>query len=156
MSRKNINKVDLGKNETLAINIFSEFLAIDSLIKSSISRKLPNEMELSHFMVLNYFSHLQTEKTPAQLAKIFRVTKGAMTNTIYKLERKGYVHSRPDWKDGRKKLISLSPSGESAREAAVKNMGPIFIELVQTLGCERLKDLVPKLRDIRLHLNKTY
>ena len=51
MSRKNINRVDLGKNEALAINIFSEFLAIDSLIKSSISQKLPNEMELSHFMV---------------------------------------------------------------------------------------------------------
>ena len=155
MSRNNINRVDLEKNEALAINIFSEFLAIDSLIKSRISQKLPNEMELSHFMVLNYFSHLKTEKTPAQLAKIFRVTKGAMTNTIKKLEGKGYVHSRPDWKDGRKKLISLSTSGESAGEAAVKNMGPIFIELVQTLGCERLKDLVPKLRDIRLHLNKT-
>tara|TARA_B100000287_G_scaffold218185_1_gene205776 strand:- start:275 stop:742 length:468 start_codon:yes stop_codon:yes gene_type:complete len=154
MSRENISRVDLGKNEDLAINIFSEFLAIDSLIKSSISRKLPNEMELSHFMVLNYFSHLQTEKTPAQLAKIFRVTKGAMTNTIKKLERKGYVHSRPDWKDGRKKLISLSKSGESAREAAVKNMDPIFIELVQTLGYQRLKDLVPELRDIRIHLNK--
>ena len=154
MSRENISRVDLGKNEDLAINIFSEFLAIDSLIKSSISQKLPNEMELSHFMVLNYFSHLKTEKTPAQLAKIFRVTKGAMTNTIKKLERKGYVHSRPDWKDGRKKLISLSKSGESAREAAVKNMDPIFIELVQTLGYQRLKDLVPELRDIRIHLNK--
>ena len=155
MSRKNINKVDLGKNEALAINIFSEFLAIDSLIKSTISRKLPNEMELSHFMVLNYFSHLQTEKTPAQLAKIFRVTKGAMTNTINKLQKKGYVHSRPDWQDGRKKLISLSSAGKLAGEAAVKNMSPIFIDLIQTLGHERLKDLVPELRDIRIHLNKT-
>ena len=155
MREKNINRVDLEKNETLAINIFSEFLAIDSLIKSSIYRKLPDDMELSHFMVLNYFSHLQTEKTPAQLAKIFRVTKGAMTNTINKLQKKGYVHSRPDWQDGRKKLISLSAAGKLAAEAAVKNMSPIFIDLVQTLGHEELKDLVPKLRDIRIHLNKT-
>ena len=39
-------------------------------------------MELSHFMVLNYFFHLKGEKTPAQLAKTFRVTKGAITNTL--------------------------------------------------------------------------
>ena len=119
-SETKLNQIDIKKNESLAINIFSEFLAIDNLIKSGLSQKLPNEMELSHFIVLNYFSHLKTEKTPAQLAKIFRVTKGAMTNTINKLERKGYVHSRPDWEDRRKKLISISDSGNLARESAVK------------------------------------
>ena len=144
----------LRKTESLAITTLSELLAVDNLIKSNISNKLPNNMELSQFMVLNYFFHLKGEKTPAQLAKIFRVTKGAMTNTINKLEQKGYVHSRPDWNDGRKKLISLSDSGNTARADAIKNVSPFFFNLVKNLGKDKLKSIVPTLREIRIHLSE--
>ena len=150
----NTEETQLEKTEALAINALSELLAVDNLIKSNISHTLPNDMELSHFMVLNYFFHLKGEKTPAQLAKIFRVTKGAMTNTINKLEQKGYIHSRPDWNDGRKKLISISSSGNMAREAAIKNMNPFFFNLVKNLGPDKLKSVVPTLREIRIHLSK--
>ena len=149
-----IGETDLKKTEALAINTLSELLAVDNLVKSNISNKLPNHMELSHFMVLNYFFHLKGEKTPAQLAKIFRVTKGAMTNTINKLEQKGYIHSRPDWNDGRKKLISLSNAGDLARAAAIKNMSPFFLSLVKNLGQDKLKSIIPTLREIRIHLSK--
>ena len=152
--KTDISEIQLKKTEALAINILSELLAIDNLIKSNISHKLPNDMELSHFMVLNYFFHLKGEKTPAQLAKIFRVTKGAMTNTINKLDQKGYIHSRPDWADGRKKLISLSDSGNIARAAAIKNMSPFFFSLVKNLGQDKLKSIVPTLREIRIHFSK--
>ena len=86
-------------------------------------------MELSQFMVLNYFFHLKGEKTPAQLAKIFRVTRGAMTNTIHKLEQKGYIHSRPDWSDGRKKLISLNDSGNTAEQPQSETLAHFFLAL---------------------------
>ncbi len=154
MSEKNLNQMNSGRNEAIAMNIFSEFFAVDNLIKSNISQKLPSNMELSHFTVLNYFFHLKAEKTPAQLAKIFRVTKGAMTNTITKLEKKGYVHSRPDWEDGRKKLISISDSGILAREVAIRNIRPVFLNLVQNLSHEKLKSAMSVLREIRLHLSK--
>ena len=154
-SQKNdIGDTQLKKTESLAITALSELLAVDNLIKSNISNKLPNDMELSQFMVLNYFFHLKGEKTPAQLAKIFRVTKGAMTNTIHKLEQKGFIHSRPDWSDGRKKLISLSDSGNTARAAAIKNVSPFFFSLVKSLGQNKLKSIVPILREIRILFSK--
>jgi predicted dehydrogenase len=42
-----------------------------------------------------------------------------MTNTLAKLEWAGHVHIRPDWDDARRKLVSISPSGRAAREAAI-------------------------------------
>ncbi|HNK68572.1 MAG TPA: helix-turn-helix domain-containing protein, partial [Flavobacteriales bacterium] len=43
-------------------------------------------MELSHFSVLNHLARTGEERTPAQLARAFHVTRGAMTNTLTKLE----------------------------------------------------------------------
>ena len=52
-------------------------------------------MEVSHFSVLNHLARINDERSPAQLAKSFHVTRGAMTNTLRKLELAGYVHIRP-------------------------------------------------------------
>ena len=65
--------------------------------RAQLKAALPKGMELSHFSVLNHFAHLGGEKTPAQLARIFHVTKGAMTNTLTRLSASGYIHIRPDW-----------------------------------------------------------
>ena len=43
-----------------------------------------------------------------QLAKSFHVTKGAMTNTLSKLEASGYINIRPDWNDARKNKLKLA------------------------------------------------
>lgn len=111
---------------------------------------MPKGMELSHFMVLNHFSRLGGEKTPAQLARVFHVTKGAMTNTIRKLDDAGYVHVRPDWDDARRKWVSLSPAGQAARDRAVTNIAPVLDELVAGVRDDELRAALPILRAIRL------
>ena len=93
------------------IALFSEIVMVETLARNRLTRALPRGMELSHFMVLNHFARLGGEKTPAQLARVFHVTKGAMTNTVARLEAAGYVHVRPDWEDGRRKLVSISHAG---------------------------------------------
>ena len=85
----------------LAIALFSELLTADQLLRSRLTRVLPNRMEISHFSVLNHLAR-GGERTPAQLARSFHVTRGAMTNTLGKLELAGYVHIRPDWDDARR------------------------------------------------------
>ena len=77
-------------------------------------------MELSHFMALNHLARASSERTPAQLADRFHVTRGAMTNTLSRLEAAGHVHIRPDWDDARRKLVSISPAGRAARDAALR------------------------------------
>ena len=124
----------------------------DQLARARLSRVLPKGMELSHFSVLNHLAHTGGERTPAQLARLFHVTKGAMTNTLGKLEAAGYVHIRPDWDDARRKLVAISPAGERARDDAVKAVAPVFDGLVGTLGADRIRTALPFLRDLRSKL----
>ena len=140
-------------NDPLAVSLFSEISAIDHLFKVRLSKTLPQGMELSHFAVLNHFSTLQGEKTPAQLARSFNVTKGAITNTLTKLSKMGYIHIRPDWDDGRSKQVSISNAGKSARDNAVSAIEPIIGELMKVLGQKKAKALIPFLRDLRILLN---
>ena len=142
-------------NDPLAVSLFSEISAIDHLFKVQLSKTLPMGMELSHFAVLNHFTTLQGEKTPAQLARSFNVTKGAITNTLTKLSQMGYVHIRPDWDDGRKKLVSLSKAGRNARDNAVSSIEPIVGNLMKVIGPEKAKALIPFLRDLRILLNQS-
>ncbi|MEP5154814.1 MarR family transcriptional regulator [Planktotalea sp.] len=136
----------------LAVMLFSEILTVDQLLRSRLSRVLPKGMEISHFSVLNLLASQAAERTPAQLAKSFHLTRGAMTNTLGKLEWAGYVHIRPDWDDARRKLVSISPAGRAARDAALEGISPVISEIVDGLGDGKLQAVLPTLRDLRQKL----
>jgi DNA-binding MarR family transcriptional regulator len=137
------------KTEDIAVALFGELFMADQLARTRLSKVLPKGMELSHFGVLNHLAGLADERTPAQLAKAFHVTRGAMTNTLSRLEWAGHVHIRPDWDDARSKLVSISPSGRAARDAAVAVIAPLIADAVQALGAERVRAVLPVLRELR-------
>jgi len=134
---------------SLAIALFSELLTADHLVRNRLSNASPKGMEISHFSVLNHLARVGDERAPAQLAKSFHVTRGAMTNTLSKLEWAGYVHIRPDWDDARRKMVAISPAGKQARDAALAAISPMISELVGELGDEKVRAVLPILRDLR-------
>lgn len=136
----------------LAVTLFSEILTNEQLIRNRLSRVLPKGMEISHFSVLNHLAHVGAERSPAQLAKSFHVTRGAMTNTLSKLEWAGYVHIRPDWDDARRKMVTISPAGRQARDAAIAAITPLITEMVEELGEDRVRATLPVLRELRTKL----
>lgn len=138
--------------EDLAVSLFGELLTADQLARNRISKALPKGMELSHFSVLNHLAGVQDERTPAQLAKAFHVTRGAMTNTLSKLEWAGHIHIRPDWDDARRKFVAISPAGRAARDAAVQSVVPVIGDLVKALGADRVRAVLPVLRELRTRL----
>ena len=140
--------------DSLAVSLFSEILTVDQLARNNIARVLPRGMELSQFSVLNHLAHVGLEKTPAQLARAFHVTRGAMTNTLSKLEWAGWVHVRPDWDDARRKLVSISPSGMAARNAAVAAITPMIADVVTRVGTDRVRTVLPILREMRVMLSE--
>ena len=142
----------MNNENSLAVPLFGEILALDQLVRNRLAKVLPKGMELSHFSVLNQLSHTKSERTPAQIAKSFRVTRGAMTNTLNKLELSGYIHVRPDWEDARRKMVSISPAGMVARNNALAAVTPIIEDLSRDMGEERLKAIVPILRELRQKL----
>lgn len=141
-------------SNSLAVTLFSEILTNEQLIRSKLSKVLPKGMEISHFSVLNHLSRAGAERSPAQLAKSFHVTRGAMTNTLSKLEWAGYIHIRPDWDDARRKMVAISPAGQRARDAALSAITPVISDLVSELGEDRVRATLPVLRELRLQLDK--
>lgn len=139
-------------SNSLAVALFSEILTNEQLIRNRLSRVLPKGMEISHFSVLNHLARAGDERSPAQLAKSFHVTRGAMTNTLSKLEWAGYVHIRPDWDDARRKMVAISHSGRQARDAAIAAITPMVSELISDLGEDKVRASLPVLRELRSKL----
>jgi len=135
--------------ENLSIALFSEMFMADQLARTALSKALPKGMELSHFSVLNHLANAGDARSPAGLARTFHVTRGAMTNTLGKLEWAGHVHIHPDWDDARRKLVTISPAGRKARDAALSSIAPIIAEVVTGIGPDRARAALPVLRAIR-------
>jgi len=140
------------KTDDLAVALFGELFMADQLARNRISKVLPKGMELSHFSVLNHLARIGEERSPAQLARAFHVTRGAMTNTLARLEWAGHIHIRPDWEDARRKLVVISPSGRAARDSAVATVVPLIAEVAQAVGADRVRALLPVLRELRIKL----
>ncbi|SEL02610.1 MarR family winged helix-turn-helix transcriptional regulator [Pacificibacter marinus] len=138
--------------DSLAVALFSEIFMADQLARNRLTKALPKGMEISHFSVLNHLARSGDERSPAQLARAFHVTRGAMTNTLSKLEWAGHIHIRPDWDDARRKFISISPSGTVARDAALAAIAPILNQVVDSIGQDKVKNALPVLREMRIRL----
>ncbi|MEO1911873.1 MAG: MarR family transcriptional regulator [Paracoccus sp. (in: a-proteobacteria)] len=143
--------IDLS-TDRLAASLFAEVLIAEQLSRNLISKALPGGMQISHFSVLNLLAHVNEERTPAQLARAFHVTRGAMTNTLSRLEWAGHVHIRPDWDDARRKFVSLSPAGRAARDNALAAFMPLIAGVVRKIGAERVRSALPVLREMRVQL----
>ncbi|MBU0644377.1 MAG: MarR family transcriptional regulator [Alphaproteobacteria bacterium] len=141
-------------NDSLSVALFSEIFMADQLARNRLTKAMPKGMEISHFSVLNHLARANDERSPAQLARAFHVTRGAMTNTLNKLEWAGHVHIRPDWDDARRKFVSISPSGRSARDAALAAIAPILSDIVEAIGTERVRAALPVLREMRIRLEE--
>ena len=135
--------------DRLAVALFSEILTADQLVRARLGRALPKGMELSHFAVLDYLAQHEGERSPAELARTFHLSRGAMTNTLTRLEWAGHVHIRPDWDDARRKRVAISPAGATAREAALAAIRPILSAAVREIGEDRVRAAIPVLRAIR-------
>ncbi len=140
------------RTDDLAVSLFGELFMADQLARNRVSKALPKGMELSHFSVLNHLARLNEERTPAQLARAFHVTRGEMTKTLTKLEWAGHVHIRPDWDDARQKFVAISPAGRAARDAAVAAVIPMIADVVQSLGPDKVRAVLPILREMRVKL----
>ena len=141
--------------DALAASLISEVFISEQLARDLIGKSLPMGMQSSHFSVLNLLAHLNVERSPAELAEAFHVTRGAMTNTLSRLEWAGHVHIRPDWDDARRKFVAISPAGRAARDAALASFMPRIADVVRDVGADRVRAALPVLRMLRKQLEET-
>lgn len=133
---------------------FNEIGIINQLVTTQLERALPDGLRLSHFSVLSHFVRLGGDRSPAQLASAFQVTKGAMTNTLQKLEAKGLVRIRVNPEDGRGKLVTITEKGRRVWNKAVAAIAPSLAEFEKAFSKKSVKDALPFLQEVRTYLDE--
>lgn len=133
---------------------FTEIGIIEQLARTRLESVLPDNMRMSHFVLLNHLLRLGGKWSPARLAAALQVTRAAITNTLKRLERDGLVEVEVDPADGRGKLVVLTRAGKSRRDACVDSIKPLLAELQDRFGNEMFADTLPVLRDLRIYLDR--
>lgn len=136
------------------VQVFTEIGIIHQLVTARLERSLPDGMSAAQFGVLTHFCRRGGVETPARLARAFQVTKGAMTNTIQRLEAQGFVQVVPDEADGRRKLVSLTPEGAAAYERAIAALRPYYFDLREAFTDTEFEAAIPFLKALRIWLDE--
>lgn len=144
-----------GNNDDPPIFAFlTEIGIIAQLSQAMLERALPDGLKLSHFGVLNHFARLGGDWNPARLARAFQVTKGAMTNTLNRLEARGLIEVVPDPDDGRGKLARITTKGLKLREEAIQALAPAIGALAADIDGQGFEDTLPFLQHLRAYLDE--
>ena len=136
-----------------AFRLFVEIGIIEQLARTRLERGLPDGLKVSQFGVLNHLVRLGGEWSPARLASAFQVTRGAMTNTLRRLEKRGLVRIQADPRDGRGKLIGITGAGRDMHRRCVENLGPLFADLSGALSDKDFASALPVLEKVRKYLD---
>ena len=118
------------------------------------SAALPDGLSQAQLNVLAILARHGGEETPAALARAFTLTKGAMTNTLQRLEARGWVRIAGDASDGRRKRVSLTPAGVAAHDRALAAARPDMEALRARFGAEAFEAALPFLTDLRVWLDE--
>lgn len=148
---------DENKNQpdsAVYFRLFTEIGIINQLSSNRAERALPHGLTMSQFGVLNHFSRGLPPKSPLDLAKAFQVTKGAMTNTLKQLERKGFVDIIPHESDKRSKIVSISHKGRVAHQDAQVELAQQFKDFSEAFSVEEIVAQLTALEKLRIWLDE--
>jgi DNA-binding MarR family transcriptional regulator len=132
---------------------FNEINIIAQLSANQMQRVLPHGLTMPQFSVLNWFTRVDDEATPGRLARAFQVTKGAMTNTLQRLEEKGCITVIGDPQNGRSKLVRITPHGRQCRDEAVAATFPEIERFLAHVSQHTVQQMLPLLREARSYLD---
>ena len=146
MSRAPRNRAD--------VQVFAEIGVIGQLTRNRLERALPDAMSQAQFGLLIRLAQHGGEESPVQLAQAAQVTKGAMTNTLQRLEARGFVAIAEDATDGRRKRVSITKAGLAAHDRALKAARPAMDALRARFGDNEFDAALPFLTALREWLDE--
>jgi len=139
--------------DPLAFRFFTEVGIIEQLARNRLERVLPDGLKMSQFVVLNHLVRLGGAWSPARLANALQVTKGAMTNTLQRLEKRRLVRVSADPSDGRGKLVDITEAGRDMRARCVECVAPLLADLSREVSVEDFSSALSVLIEVRQYLD---
>ncbi|GLQ21116.1 MarR family winged helix-turn-helix transcriptional regulator [Algimonas porphyrae] len=131
---------------------FKVMVEIEMIAKNAtriFEARLPGSLTRAQFGVLNRLARLDARETISEIARAFDVAQPTMSSTVKRLLDKGYVTTEVDHQDGRRKVVRLTPSGATAREAITQSLEPLFAEFAASEMRVDWSDLLTPLTVLR-------
>lgn len=142
------------EHDPTAFQVLNEIGIINQLSATAFERTMPDGMTMAQFSVLNHFVRLGGPRNQVDLARVFQVTKGAMTNTVGKLSGKGLVSVVDDPSDKRAKLVDITDAGRAMRSQCLERLAPRLAEVSEIATQGEWEAALPLLRRLRRWLDE--
>ncbi|MBV9835308.1 MAG: MarR family transcriptional regulator [Alphaproteobacteria bacterium] len=131
---------------------------IDQLAGSAANRLLlPLDLPLPQFIVLNHFSHRPGAEsgghTIMALARALQQPQPGITKTVQKLVDKGFLAERANPRDGRSKLLQMTPKGIAAHHQGIAALMPELARAFDDWSAEDMQRLFADLDRLKLWLD---
>ena len=134
------------------LEVLYELAAAEHALRAAVESRLPPPMSFTHFEVLRDFLRFGDGAAPAEIARRLRMTRGAVTHLLQRMEALGWIRIQGDDDDGRRKQVFLTPSGGGIARAAAAALRPGTDRLKTDLNDNYLRDGLAFLRDLRRSL----
>jgi DNA-binding MarR family transcriptional regulator len=136
------------------IKVFTEIGIIEHLMRTAVAKALPDGITYAQWEVLVHFTRTGDGETPAELARALQVTKGAITNTLQKMQAAGLVEITADDHDGRKKRIKVTRKGAACHSEMLRMVRPHLDQLRDGFTDAEFEAALPFLRALRIWLDE--
>jgi len=143
----------MDEQQKLVFRFFTEVGIIHQLSVAMFNKRLPDDLHVSHFSVLDHLVRLGDAKMPRTLARAFQLSKGTMTHTLAELLKRGFIRLEPNEKDGRSKLVFVTDLGRAFRRKAMANLAPAMRELETKLDFKQIAKMQLELAGVRAVLD---
>jgi len=134
--------------------LLNEIAIIEQLARHRFEAAQPDGLLISHFSLLNHLVRVGDGRSPVRIAAAFQLAKSAITNTLQRLEARGFVRLEPDPSDGRGKLVFLTPAGRARRDDAVATSAATFATVRNLPGTVAQVALIDQLAVLRQALDE--
>jgi DNA-binding MarR family transcriptional regulator len=136
------------------VQVFDEISLIEHGVRMAISRSLPIGLTYPQYEVLNLIARRGDDLTPAVIADALKMTPGAITNTLQRLECQQLISVEPCAADGRKKRVRMTVEGREAYARSMAAIRPKVEKLREGFTQKEFREALPFLRALRVWMSE--
>lgn len=136
------------------VQVFDEISQIEHGVRIAITRALPVGLTYPQYEVLNLIARRGEDITPNAIAVSLRMTPGAITNTLQRLEATQLITVEPCGADRRKKRVRLTPGGREAYTRSMAAIRPKVEKLRDGFTQKEFREVLPFLRALRIWMTE--
>ena len=136
------------------VQVFDEIALIEHGVRMSISRSLPVGLTYPQYEVLNLIVRRGEDLTPAVIAGALKMTPGAITNTLQRLEATQLITVEARETDRRKNHERLTAGGREASARSMAAIRPKVEKLREGFTQKEFREALPFLRALRVWMTE--